>query len=753
MKALRFGGMAGLGCAAWVVCLVLGLAGSVRAQQVASIAVTFAVDGGDIKAGVDKKVTATVISDTGELKALPGDFTWTVKDRGGYNTTTGTNPALTVKSAKPGVAREKSNVVNVYAEKAYTYIKLTGCYREGNIAQVCKDTLLWVGPGDPDRVWIEVSQDSINANLRIARRIDRIAIGGQETFVENFYGIVRDRFGNWVRRAATTTETGTALAGTSMLWITNALSIATADVAPGNGNFTGPTATNISKASRGQGRVSRVTERDGRTRLYAKYIMPGFSSIKQDTAEIVLNNVNYTDIRIVVKVGNNMPVPITSGKDQPVGTISTFVGVDTAIYAELYDPLNREWVGIPVTWTNVNNSVPGAAAPLGTASYWAITPIAPTTAAGGTITASTANGLTATAKIVAVNKDPAGTCIFTKRGTPDFSKSVSSYLLPAALPSTAQPYARPDQFVTVTAGAALPLVSKIFTDDIPSASSWLDESFSASAWVWSFVNGAPGTGTTLSSTTGDSVAFRSTVAHQRHRVRVVFTKSGKVPVQQDIIISVVPDIRTAAVTIENEWQMTTANANKPLKVPELAFASNDTTKSVYAVLRDQYGNYIAPSGVEIPVAYGVPPVVKTPGWTPKQPTTGIVYAENGQISQGQGNVTRTFYTGTDLWVVVTDNTYNKKDSVKARLLNYYYENIQIVQKCATSNIGVSGYCSVPSTGINITTDDTTTLFVIGKCGDGNCDGGSAGGWELAPGDWGAQRRIDERLDRAAERFE
>jgi len=289
--------------------------------------------------------------------------------------------------------------------------------------------------------------------------------------------------------------------------------------------------------------------------------------------------------------------------------------------------------------------------------------------------------------------------------------------------------------VTVTAGAALPLVSKIFTEAIPSASTLLDESFSASAWVWSFVGGAPGTGTSLTSTTGDSVAFKSTVAHQQYRVRVVFTKSGKLPVQQDIIISVVPDIRTATVTIENEWQMTTANANKPLKVPELAFASNDTTKYVYAILRDQYGNYIAPSGAPIPPAYGVLPTVKTPSWTPKQPTTGIVYAENGQISQGQGVVTRTFNDGKDVWVVVYDSTYKVKDSVKAKLLNYYYDSIMIVQKCPSSNIGVSGFCSIPPGGIDITTDDTTALYVVGKCSDGNCDGTSSGGWELVPGDW------------------
>ena len=698
--------------------------------------------GGDIKAGVDKLVHATVGSDTGDVKNPTGNFEWIVTDLGPAkngqnppNTIGGANPTLILKPARPGNTLNKSDSINVYAEKAYTYVKVNGCYIQGEV-RICADTTLWVGPGDPDRVWIEASQDSIDANLRTPRPIGVIRIE-QETYVDNFYGIVRDKFGNWVRRAATTNAGGTALSGTSMLWNTKTATIATADVAAGNGNFTGPTATNISRASRGQGRADRVTTGEGRTDLYAKYIMPNFNSIKQDTAEIVVGSIKYTDIRIVVKQGkDNTSVPVTSGKDQPTGTISMIVGADTTIYAEFYDPVNKKWVPGNVTWTNVGNSVPGATAPTGTPSYWTVKPNAPTTAAGGgTITATNPNGdLTVQVKIVAVNKDPASTWIFTTRGNPDFSKDVSSYLPPAALPK-AQPYVRPENFVTVTAGVNLPLVSKIFTEAIPSASTLLDESFSASAWVWTFVNGAPGTGTALSATTGDSVAFKSTVAHQQYRVRVVFTKKGKTPVQQEVIIFVVPDIRTATVTIENEWQMTTANANKPLKVPELAFASNDTTKSVYAILRDQYGNYIAPSGAEIPAAYGVPPTVKKPDWTPKQPTTGIVYAENGQITQGQGNVTRTFNTGEGVWVVVTDNTYNKKDSVKARLLNYYYDSIMIVQKCPSSNIGVSGLCSIPPTGINLTTDDTTTLFVVGRCSDGKCDGGSASGWELVPGDW------------------
>jgi len=129
----------------------------------------------------------------------------------------------------------------------------------------------------------------------------------------------------------------------------------------------------------------------------------------------------------------------------------------------------------------------------------------------------------------------------------------------------------------------------------------------------------------------------------------------------------------------------------------------------------------------------VPPEVKTPGWTPLITETKIVYAINGQLSQGQGNVYVTGNDGPDVWVVFTDNTYNKKDSVKARLLNYYYEDITIVVKCATSNIGVAGYCEVPG-GITLSTDNDTTLYVLGKCSDGTCDG-KGSGWELVPGDW------------------
>jgi len=363
------------------------------------------------------------------------------------------------------------------------------------------------------------------------------------------------------------------------------------------------------------------------------------------------------------------------------------------------------------------------------------------------------------------SNDPILSKIFVKRGQPDFTKQIKNYILPGALPSTAQAYVEPEDFVIVTAGAKLPLVSKLFSEKTASKESWLKELENPllvterNRWAWSFVPGSPtnagltGTVSALSGTSGDSVLFTSTVAHQQYRVRVTYTSqaAGVAQVTQEIIISVVPDIRTPNVSIESNWQMTTANQNKSQKVSELAFATWETEKGVYAILRDQYGNYITPSGASIPIAYGPPGVtvttIKTPGWTPlqTQSVSNIVYAVNGQVSQGQGNVYTTGTPGKEVYVVVTDNTFGKKDSVLARLLNYYYEDIQIVVQCAQTNIGVKDYCSPPN-GIIMDTNEEEKIFVIGKCsGTTNCDGKGTSGWELVSGDWDRDNGLTNAL--------
>jgi len=506
----------------------------------------FALNGDTIKAGEDKRITATVTADTGALKTypgVPGEFTWTVRDSLGANTTAGANPTLTVKSATSN-AINKSNEVNINAQKAYTWVVLRGCYKEQNAGEKCRDTLMWVGPGDPDRVWIEGSQDSIpnSASLRSPQHLAQIRIG-QETFVENFYGIVRDKFGNWVSRAGT--GTGAVWQGRDMEWTASVLTVATGQVAEGNANFINGTANNVPKSTRGQGRANRVGK--GTSKLIAVYKgIPGFPNLKPDTAEIVVDDVIYNNIRVVVKQGAiYVPVPTNTSKE---GVIEMTVGSDTTLYVELFDPLadngTGQWVQMPATWVNVGTSVPGAVPPSSAANSWTVKPTAPTTAqGGGTITASS-NGLTATVRITAVNRDPAITRIFSGRGTPDFTATIKSYLLPGGLPSTAQAYVVPEEFVTLTAGATLPLVSKLFTETTPSAASYLDISTQgiANRWVWSFAPGSPendsiaGTGKALKGTSGDSVAFRSTVAHQQYRLRVVYTETGKTPVQQDIII-------------------------------------------------------------------------------------------------------------------------------------------------------------------------------------------------------------------------
>jgi len=717
--------------------------------------ITFNITGGDIIAGVDKKVTAVVKSDAGILTEYPGDFTWTVRDSLGANATGGTSPQLIVKPVT-GNNMSKTNEVNVNAKKAYTWVILRGCYQEKSAGQVCKDTVMRVGPGPADKVWIEGSQDSI-PNSDILRNSQHLAVIriGQEVFVENFFGILRDQFGNWVRRAAS----GTIWPGMVMTWNSLTKTVATADTASGRANFLNGTENNIPKSYRGMGRADRVGPA-GRSNLVATYSGPNIPiGLKPDTTEIIVEDVTYTKIRVVVKQGNSY-VPITTSETTP-GTVVMNVRTDTTLYVQVFDPLYDkglgQWVLMPATWTVAN--VPSVTAPAGSVNSFTVSPTQLTTVSGGGTLTAVSNNLTVTARLIVEQKDPVLAKIFIKRGQPDLSAQIKNYILPGALPSKAQAYVEPEEFVIVTAGAKLPLVAKLFAERTANADTWLKDlenplsATDKNKWVWSFAAGSPtnagltGNASALSGTIGDSVTFTSTVAHQQYRVRMTYTDPGKALVTQEIIISVVPDIRNPVVTIESEWQMTAANQNKPLKVPELAFAKGEKEKSVYAILRDQYGNYIAPSGASIPAAWGFSVTVKKPSWTPLENAKKIVYAVNGQ-SLGQGNVIKNGdITGAGVYVVVYDSTFGKKDSVLARLLNYYYSDIQIVTECGNSDLvpPVKGYCKVPESGINMTTNDEERIFVIGKCSDGTCDGKGSGGWELAPGDWGRNSGLTNAL--------
>jgi len=689
------------------------------------------VDGSNMKAGDPKDIKATVFADTSDVNPMtsfPGTFTWTSTDLGGYNSST----QLTTTWGNTNTTKNQAKVT---AQKAYTTIKIKGCYQEGQLAPVCDSINVWVGPGDPDKVWIEANADSIvsgsNSTVRDSRPIGTITID-QTEFVENFYGIVRDKYGNWVSRAGT--GAAAIWQGRSMKWPTTDPTVATAAVAPGAGD-----------SERGRGRATRVTTETKDTWLKTNYTWASWN-LKTDSARISVGKINYTEIRIIDK---KTGLPITSGK------IDMVVGGDTAVAAEVYDPVNKIWVPMEVTWGVTG--VPGVSAPTGNTRDLSIKPTGETTGTGGTVTASY-NGLTASVKINVVNKNPAITRIFSKRGAPDLTATIKSYLLPAGLPATAQGYVVPEDFVTVTAGAKLPLVSKLFTETTPSAASFLDISTQgiASRWVWSFVPGYPagaavaGTGSTLSATTGDSVMFTSTVAHQQYRVRVVYTEPNKPPVQQEIVISIVPDLTSPSLFIEREWQMTAANKNAPLKVDELAFAKGDTEKSVYAILRDQYNNYIAPSGAIIPSAWGVSPSIQSTDWSPKQleAATKIVHAANGQPSNGEGNVIRnTGIDGPPVVITAKDNTFGKEATVTARILNYWYTDIQIVKKCdgKGGDEVVTGYCTIPGGEVTISTSQTEELFVVGQCSDNTCDGTNNKGWELVTADWDRDNGLTNAL--------
>jgi len=680
------------------------------------------VDAGPMKAGEPKPAKADVSCDTCGTVPMKdfskGNFIWTARDEGGYNTTA--NGTLKIEPAIPGAQLSKTDTIKVTAQKAYTYIWIIGEYYDSTSMSRVRDSVrVWVGPGDARQVSIEASQDSM-ASLRARADLTEVVISGGQTYNDAFYAILRDEFGNWVRTASAS--------GGTIAWTELTPAIATV-VRGGAVATTNPAYTPSHGTSRGQGKANRVSDDDGSTPFYVSYQI-GTAAAFRDTSTIRLLNVTYTAIRVGVVVG---------GQFIQISNLDMVSGTDTTLWVEMRrsdDP--TKWDRRPATWS-ASGAIPGIVAPTGTAQSMRV---APTGAGSGTITAAipTAPDVRASVTVSVINRDAAAMRIFDKSGTPNFTGTISEYPKDAVA-GTAKGYPTPTATVTVAAGTKLPLVAKMFSNATPSASSWLENfegTGGGATWTWNFVPGTTAYGTvSTTSISGNTAEFVCTVAHNTYQIRAVFTLSGKPAIQQDIWIRVIPDILNQVLVIEpnNQGMMISPNAPQRVGNPLIMGESIDET-DIYAVVRDRYGNYISPAGAPNPYLPGHVPV-KT-DWTSRDPS--VVTTRDGAQNQGQGYVVKAVDGGgAPTWVVA--NNAGLKDSVRVQLLGYDYSEIIIVKKCSSGGfIIIDGqmYCDIDD--IEMTTNDDETIYVVGKrnddCGD-KCYDAITGDWERDPGLGGA----------------
>jgi fibro-slime domain-containing protein len=697
----------------------------------ARVGVKIKIDSNPMLAGEPKLAAAEVKREDGESVTdfRKGWFTWSAKDIGpNKNGTAVTGQQITVTDKSGGANVSKKDSIHVRATKAYTYVRIYGEYYDSLSMSRARDSVdVWVGPGPAAKLFIEASGDSTRS-LRDSSKLDTVRILSSATADSNFYAILRDTYGNWVGRAPIPQTSTTA-------WATATPSVATA--APNN--------------AAGRGKATRVAN-TGTTPLTVTYnSMTGRSTIK-------VENITYKAIEVGIKQGGTFIKLSSSTDPNNPGTLTMFTGADTTLWVRLQRSDNNLWDEVPASWAKTGLTTDPNTAP-GEAVSWTVHPtVATPNNTPGTVTVSSpGNGPTANLKIVVKDNDPVSARFFIKKGTPVLDPVVAKWP-PASVPGDARMYAVPSATVELTAGIRMPIVGQLFTNALPSPGTWLSGS-AGGAWTWAAVPGSPSTtcancGVRAENANlgGDSATFMSTVAHNTYQIRGTYVKGG-ITITQDILIRVIPDIYNTKLVIEPNNQGLTISPNASQRVNEVVFSEGEEQKVVYAVIRDQYDNYICPSGAPNP--YPPPNTEGTTAWT-KGTNPNIVELEEGYKLWGEWKINKGELAGaaTPTTMLTAKNTAwsQLSDSVRVRFVDYDYSEIQIVKVCDNNGgapvftKGGTAYCTVGDT-LRMDSNQDKPIYVFGKrndCGEPGKPTGDAC-WEDVTGDWGRDPSLMDAL--------
>ena len=727
------------------------------------------VEGEELIAGRPELATGVVYDVDGKAVTdfSKGEFTWTATEvvQNNSGTWVPSNPSYN----RPGTAQQNPNGTqpttgdiriwsqnnktikqsdNIYlvANKAYTYVELSGQYCEGSC--VSAKIVLQVKPGPASKLFIEASSDSLTS-LRDSNPIyprGYINLSTDETYTESFYAILRDAFGNWVRRALNTNN--------SNVWVTARPTIATAT----NGAL---------GATRGQGRADRVanvadTSRVTLTHTASNLFTAAGTSTPSLTATSVirLREVQYTGIKVGVKV---------SGTFVEKDSLFMYLPGDTTIWVVQQNSATRGWEEVPATWRAVVVSGPAPGAiPSGT-SYTH----SPTSPGVIMFIATTMNGsFSDTIRIRADYNKPVSMRFFNTDATPTgLGDTLKSYP-----PADTKQYIYPvtsvrDNNVSVKAGVSMPIYAATFGTNPPALTSYIPPTSlpATGTFVWRIVdNPDPNAAKITPTTLGYAAEFRSTKAHEIYTVRGGFANGGDT-VWQELNIRVIPgDI--AAVYIEPESQdLTRSSLNKPVTftgnpIPAsvldadgvidvskwtfdtLYLANSETSRQVYALLRDKWGNYIAPSGGANPYWGGSYLQNATTWASGNDAVVTAVAGSNPSMGQGvvilgEEKLGATRISARDESFVIPAG--GNPAWLPVKILQYSYTELRVREK------GKPPYG--PNDTLRTDTNEEPTLVVEGRRSD--CDERIADGtftsedgcWEEVTGTWGRDEDLANSL--------
>ncbi|MCL2688688.1 MAG: fibro-slime domain-containing protein [Chitinispirillia bacterium] len=715
----------------------------------------------------------------------------------------------------------------IRAEKAYTTIQLTGRFVGTGLTQGSADTtvIIFIGPGAPHRVVIEASNDSSRtlpgglSALRSASPIDTVRITAGMEFNNQFFGIVRDEFNNWIQPAAPFPGMGNPPYNGTATW-----TLATRTGQPNWQNMASiPTDWTGVNRARGQGRVNKsdpVTP--GLADLRLAYRITSGTFTGNFNAETILSVAGYSELAVRVGVWLNGVVggtfvtyaysPSTPIADRvPVTDITQIppmnivAGGDTTLYVQVLrsdraaDDPNR-WVTADVNWSWVQNTAhvdspatsifttpaPGAASSarvvVGSAS-----PLDRTTGnpIPGTITVNLTGNSSeyATLPVISTLGSPASMRLYNGAQLTTAAAPVPAHLYPPA--------------ITVLAGDTVSIVPKLFANNSTNINMWIrktldmtgnprNPAYDTDNFRWGFTANSPINDGTRIHTSGagnsnqtaingrDSIGFSSTVAFQTYVIWGSYTVGSGVGarvISCTLSITVQPDYRNPRLIIEgspvNTNDMT--EMTQARKLDRVTFGSDEIAtdplvlKPIYAVLRDQWGNFIGYAGAA-PTYTGQTPV-PYPTWElaplafPVGPIS-VTAGTRADTTNGRGWVNPNRVSTAPITVTANSGGPLLRDAVQVVLLAYTYDNLVVAIRLPggeTCNPVTDTWCrtivddngnTVPDqfyrifTGtdtLKITSNDDVTFYVLGRISQQDASGTAGqldGKWEPITAGWG-----------------
>ena len=413
--------------------------------------------------------------------------------------------------------------------------------------------------------------------------------------------------------------------------------------------------------SRGEGEVTRQTPNSNSA------VVAVTQNGLKDSVLVNLDAVSYTQIQIVVRGSVN------------IDTLQMRTDQDTTLMARGLRADNGQWQDIPVTWgasTGLSFETP---APSGVSS-WTFSPAG---TGSGKIFILWTNGVQLRTDTI--------TAIFS------YGNPASMALYPAAGAPSSANKVYPDS-VTVVAGVPFPITAKLFTQ----SNDWLSGYERSNApFAWN-IDPANGGAATLDKYSGFQVAFTGIKAYQTVKVTATFTE-GTVVLAKSLFITITPGA-AAMLDIEADATGKTSSPNAPNRAGSVSIMGSDTTISAYAVLRDQFGNFV---GFSNPTS-----------WLSRDTAQAAV--RNGVPAEGEGIMIRVHGVGTgQAWVIAKDGkTPALTDSVLVVLSNVTYTALRIVAQGDTTKIS----------SLTLEIEQDTVLQVQGLRSDG-------GGWDNVPAAW------------------